>query len=353
MTKSSQNTINHLKELSDNEIIRLNNERKVIESVHSNLDLLIKRYNIEKSYFGQISHWYGSRPWWAKILLLIAIITIGIGLGFACHIPITLSLTTGIIYFSCTFLLTNHYKITKKQTKLLCEDIIELEKSLETSVKHFNCINENIKKILTDLHTINSQLLTELQKFTNEVTILTNKVSEYKKIIEELNKTKNKIITATDNIANEINNNITQYKQCCATITNTAQTVNDISNNLTKTNTYLSNETTMLHDIVIKYQAKLEFITNIAHKMTLIAPETPKNLDNSNKNSQTQIQKKPDTINNTYSSKSRTDDNDSEKKSQDILQKARIARQQSSNLRQRIANFLTNEQPNPHTQATQ
>lgn len=259
-----------LKELTEYEINRLNSERRSIESVHSNLDLLIKRYNLEKSYFGQISNWYGSKAWWVKILLFILVAAVGAGIGLLCHMPITFVLISSAVYIFFAFFFINHHKINEKQTKRLCEDIIELEKSLAETVKHFNELSNSLKTILINSHELNSQMLNDMQSLQENVNMLTNQVTKYKQIILELEKSKESIIQTTAKVQQNLINGDKKYQECCATILNQASHIDSLCEDLSLRNTSLKLDSEAMQNVIIKYQETTQRIFKAANEMEVL-----------------------------------------------------------------------------------
>ena len=104
------NPIQKLQQLTEQELDKLQRNKQTMQAVHSNLDLLIKRYNLEKSYFGQAASWFGKKPWWIKLILLIFIAGLSTAIGMLCHMPITLALVSSAIYIFFAFFFINHHQ---------------------------------------------------------------------------------------------------------------------------------------------------------------------------------------------------------------------------------------------------
>ncbi len=263
----SVDPLQKLKELTEQEINKLNSQRLTIESVHSNLDLLLKRYDLEKSYFSQISTWYGAKPWWVKILLFILIAAIGAGIGFLCHMPITIILITSSVYIFFAFFFINHYDIHQKQTKSLCEDIIELEKSLTNTINHFNELSNNLKKMLINCHEFSAQMLTDIQCLQENVNILTQQVGKYELIISELEDTEKSLIQTTQKVKENLIDGDNHYKECSAILQNQASQISEICESLALSNTSLQFDGEYMQDVVVKYQHTTNKLSEIAEKM--------------------------------------------------------------------------------------
>jgi hypothetical protein len=266
-----------LKALTEQEINRLNSERRNMESVHSNFDLLLKRYNLEKSYFGQISLWYGSKSWWVKILLFILVAAIGAGIGLICHMPITLVLITSAIYIFFAFFFINHYNIHQKQTKSLCEDIIELEKSLTVAINHFNELSNSLKKNLINLHEFNTQMLMDMQSMQENFHILTTQITQYKQIIFDLEQAKEIIAQATTTVRQNLVEGNKQYKECTKIFHDRASQMDLICKNLSKSDLYLQFDSDQIKNMMAKYQKTLDKISETADRLDKLIKDKQSN----------------------------------------------------------------------------
>lgn len=262
-----------LKTLTEQEISRLNNERRNMESVHSNLDLLLKRYNLEKSYFGQISLWYGAKAWWVKILLFILAVAVGAGIGMLCHMPIILALITSAIYIFFAFFFINHYNIHQKQTKSLCEDIIELEKSLTASINHFNELSNSLKQNLINSHEFNSQMLMDMQCLEENVNILTTQLTKYKLIISELEKSKETIKQATTTVHQNLIDGNKQYKESSRILFEGAVQIDLTCENLSLYNSSLKLDSDLIKTLMDTYQKAINKVSETADRMEIFIQE--------------------------------------------------------------------------------
>lgn len=255
-----------LKELTDREINRLNNERRTMQEAHSNLDLLLKRYNLEKSYFSQISNWYGSKAWWVKILLFILLVAISVGVGFLCHAPITFVSITAASYMFFAFFFINHYKITQQQTQRLCEDIIELEKTLHETIKHFNDLSNSLNLIMISSHELNAQMLNETQSLQENIKILNEQIEKYKLIIDDLTVVKESLINTTTKVKENLSTGDKQYQECSIILKDQSSQIISVCDSIKISQESLKNDSQELLDMIDKYQnatTKIYEATNI------------------------------------------------------------------------------------------
>jgi DNA repair exonuclease SbcCD ATPase subunit len=258
----SNRSIEALKILVDEQLEKLNQQKCTIESTHSNLDLLMKRYNIKKSYFSQMAYWYGDTPWWGKILLFILVVGICIGIGYLCHIPIILGLVSCAIYIFFAFFFYNHYQVTQKQTKMLCEDILELEQSLARTIKHFNLLSSNLKQIFTNTYTMLDQMISDLQLFEANITVLSIKITEYNAIVQKISLSEESIVTNVDNLSREIQSITAQYKECFGLILKKANETNEVETKMSDIHTKLYQDAEILQQLIAKYNSLIKKLSD-------------------------------------------------------------------------------------------
>ena len=248
------NPMQKLQQLTEQELEKLQHHKQTMQTVHSNLDLLVKRYNLEKSYFGQAASWYGAKPWWVKLILLIFIAGLSAAIGMLCNLPITLALISSAIYVFIAFFFVNHHQVTIKQTKLLCEDILELEKSLTETINHFNEISNSLKAITKSMHELNKQFLMDMQNLQTCVDELNKQVKHYKHLIKELQTAQESIISSTKKTSENLDAGREQYQQCCGLISTQSQELNIICQAIGSSSQNLSTDSSNLRALTAKYQ---------------------------------------------------------------------------------------------------
>lgn len=263
-------TINQLKFTTDKELERIYSQKRVVEETQSNLDLLLKRYNIEKSYFGSVAEWYGSKAWWIKIFIGLAITAIGAALGVLCHAPIIIAIVATVIYLFFTFLFIDHYNVTHKQTKLLCEDILELEKSLGETIKHYNELGERLQKIFESLYQMNTQMSSDLQQFETQISTLRMQIEQYNKIIDNLSQSEKKIVVSSEIIAEKLNHMATDYVSYRQILEQSSDNLISMTEQVSQVNINLRDQTESLRIVQQHYHQETELIAKTASQMNII-----------------------------------------------------------------------------------
>ena len=261
------NPMQQLQQLTQQELDKLQRNKQTMQTVHSNLDLLIKRYNLEKSYFGQAASWYGAKPWWVKLILLIFIAGVFAAIGMLCHLPITLALVSSAIYISLAFFLINHHQVTVKQTKLLCEDILELEKSLTETINHFNELSNSLQTITKSMHELNSQFLDDMQSLQNSVAELNKQVKHYKQLISELKTAQQTISLSTQKTTASLDAGREQYQECCGLISAQNQELNTICQAIGSSSQSLNTDSESLRSLTAKYQIAITEMQTSTNKV--------------------------------------------------------------------------------------
>ncbi|MDF1756728.1 MAG: hypothetical protein P1U74_00270 [Legionellaceae bacterium] len=360
-SQSLINPIEKLKVLTQQELERLNKQKHNMESVHSNLDLLIKRYNIEKSYIGQITHWYGARPWWAKILLFLLTASIGACIGMICHIPIILAVCAGLVYIFFAFFFINHYQVTQKQTNSLCEDIIELEKSLGVTINHFNELSNSLKDIFKELYEMNKKMLENIQLLETNISDLSSKINIYKQIVAQLYEAKDSLINATSKVSQELLISSNHYHECQQMLADGADSICKLNDHKKIATPRLEQDTQSINALVDKYHRATLQISATAKKMTALLAViqnkvSPTMLDkvSSSQHSDTDISdmlsQSDELITTTKQlilETSAAIQNNHQDKSEQTLEKARQTRMESSAIRNKVSSLITSPKKRP------
>lgn len=182
--------MNALRENALKQLQSMQSQGKTLITVKSNLDLLMARYDVGKGLFSRAADWYGARPWWVKIILGVMTIALAIGLGLLIHMPFALGFSVSGLYLFLSYLFINHYTITQKRTRRLCEDVLEMERTLNDSVVHFQSLSDGLKKTMLALCELNAQMTEHLETLDTQNQRFQQQVSDYEKTIQSLIQTK-------------------------------------------------------------------------------------------------------------------------------------------------------------------
>jgi methyl-accepting chemotaxis protein len=332
----SMTTLQQLKTLTNQELERICQQRSSMESVHSNLDLLIKRYNIEQSYVSQISNWYGANPWWAKALLFLLTAAIGASIGMFCHLPLILALVACAIHIFFAFFFANHHKITQKQMKVLCEDIIEIEKSLTVTINHFNELTESLQKIFASLYTMNNQMIDDIQLLEDNISELSKKLCEYNNIIQQLSSAKEYLVNTTQIISAGLQSAGNNYHECHQIVVKKSADMSALNNRALTTNSYLTEDSKALQQMTKTYHLATLQINKTAKKMEEMYLDVQARINiASNSGMQASVDAQPAILNDTTLLEV-----SAEEESNHIMEDAKQARNDSTHLRNKVSLLL-------------
>ena len=155
----------------------------------------MKRYNIGKSYFSQISDWYGEKPWWAKTGLAIVFVGVTTAIGAIANIAIICGIIGFCVYSLITFFLLNHHDATLTRDKRFCNDIVEMESTLASTIESLSKLEDDLNKVLVSLCNENIRLADSTTVYENQIAELGNQVNELTQTVKKLEATKDELCT--------------------------------------------------------------------------------------------------------------------------------------------------------------
>lgn len=262
----------HLKITIDQEIEALKRKRYAINEPHSNLDLLLKRYELKKSIIGSVTHWYGNLDWWKKILIGLFIGAIAAGLGFLCHAPIIIAVVASICYLIIAAICIEHHQVTHKQTELLCQDIFELEKSLHETVKLYNEFAEKLHQIYLSASELSAHFAADIQQLEQKLEILNAQLFEYQKILDHLSKSEKIIVAGSASLVRSVEQIDNELHAGCESLKKESHDLENRNIELIKLNSTLTIATERLSapQFYQSYLHEYERMVDTAKNMTLI-----------------------------------------------------------------------------------
>lgn len=261
-----------LKQTVEEEIAKLKQRKYLIDEPTSNADLLINRYQSEKSIIGGIALGYGGFALWKKVLIGLLVGAISIGLGFACHAPIAISVVGVVLYLIFTLLCIDHYNVNEKQMKLLSEDIIELEKSTCETIKLFNTFSEKLHLIYIKAYELSSHFADDIEQMEKKIEEFNTQISEYKKALEQLSETEKNITESSLRLVQTLERCESEFSEGCASFTHESAELSRVNTHLIHINQSLKKAAEILCEAKLRDAYVLEFkrIEEIAEKMQII-----------------------------------------------------------------------------------
>ncbi len=264
--------MDQLKQTVEEEIAKLNKRKYLIDEPTSNADLLINRYQSEKSFIGGIALAYGGFALWKKIIIGLLVSAIGIGLGFLCHAPIAISVVCVVIYLIFTLLCIDHYNVNQKQMKLLTEDIIELEKSVCETIKLFNTFSEKLHVIYLKGYELSLHFADDVEQMDKKIEEFNIQLFEYKKTFELLSQSERCIAESSLHLVQSIERCSGEFDESCVIFTHKSAELSRINAGMIQINRNLKKAAETLSETQLceSYVRELKRIEEIAEKMQII-----------------------------------------------------------------------------------
>lgn len=199
-------SLDDLKATTYAQILALSERKEGLQKISTDITDLIARYNAQKSYLGHAAHWYGELNWWLKIIVS----TVAVGVAILLTVPWVISIALSLV---ASFLLMNHYEVTQARNRLICTDLNEQNKSVQSSLDLLNDTKKKLEKSLESLCKLTIEMGAENQKLRTNVDAITQKSEEYQKKTIQLESTiqalqeKNELLsTQVFEAQNQLNN---------------------------------------------------------------------------------------------------------------------------------------------------
>lgn len=203
-------------------IDELKKQEQLIHQFESNLDVLMKRYFVEKSFFDKAAHWYGSLGFLKKTLLIVSYVVTCLLIASFLSLAITL-LLIGLAVVSHTAL-TNHHRIETNRCQRFCEDIQKLEHDLTEQMVQLKEVEVQLKTVLLSLNqelirliennsnleqaiaTLNTQMIDLTASVTALELVKTNITTQNQVLISEINRLENALSAQVKELKNHNSN---------------------------------------------------------------------------------------------------------------------------------------------------
>ncbi|NDH66985.1 MAG: hypothetical protein EBY22_03565 [Gammaproteobacteria bacterium] len=175
-------TLDELKIAADLQIAVLGQQRAKLDGISTDLQQLIAAYNAQKSLLGHAAQWYGEQIWWLKIIVSI----VAAGIAILLYIPFIISMALSL---TISFLLLDHHAVATVRDRLITEDLVAQNNSVQEMLGLLNGTRENLEKGLAVLCQMNQEMGVENLRLRDNVDSVTRQVNEYKAINVSLNQT--------------------------------------------------------------------------------------------------------------------------------------------------------------------
>ena len=232
--------------------------RRTIVELQSSLELIMQRYEFDKSYLDKAAEWYAKTAWWyetAGILLLWTASGAMVGLTIGAAIAPVFALLAIGIYFATTFLLMEHYTTTTRRDKRLREHFSTCDETIIEAITLLESAEKQVENILISLCELNIKSADKLKSFEEQIATLTVQSTTYLETIQKLE-------TATDSIARD-NEIIARHLQSAAVeLEKEPAKLNTVINTLKENHTAVS----VTSDDCVGISKKMQTnVTSLAH----------------------------------------------------------------------------------------
>ena len=187
-------TAKQLKKKAEEQFLNLLKQGRHIISMQSNLDILMKRYHVGKSYLSSVVDWYGNMSWWTQLWTSITFVAASALIGAVFNLGALCALLSIGIYYAASFFLLNHYDTTSFRDKRFCDDIVEMEKTLGSSIEALNILGDNLKDVFVSLANEQCVLSEESVNFEEQITVLSQQVLHFMETVNHLGSTEDGLL---------------------------------------------------------------------------------------------------------------------------------------------------------------
>lgn len=183
----------------ENKVKSLIEDNKKISELHSNIDILLKRYYIDKSVFDKLAIWYGEKAYWKKALLLFTSVASAVFIGSLMGIAIAFSLmlSTITILLISAFMLHNHHNAYIARNSRLHEDTEKIEQRLKDEVEKLSLLENKLQDIFIKLNKALLNLLEENDNITKANQELLEQINTLEAQVSQLADEKSELISET------------------------------------------------------------------------------------------------------------------------------------------------------------
>ena len=172
-------SLDELQTAATSQIAALMQQSTSLDSLSADLNILITRYNAQKSYLGYAAQWYGEKSWWLQITLII----VAAGIANLLYLPAITSLALSLVV---SFLLLNHHQVSQEHDRLISEDLVNQNASVQQMQQLLLTTKDNLQSNLLILCKMNQDMCRENIRLHDNVDKVTQQVEEQKSLNSSL-----------------------------------------------------------------------------------------------------------------------------------------------------------------------
>ena len=259
----AERTTLQLKNAAEKQFTRLIEQGKNIITMQSNLDLLMKRYHVGKSYMSMAVDWYGESMWWTQLGMGIMFVATGALFGAIFSVSALCAILAIGVYSAASFLLLNHYETTLVRDKRFCDDIVDMEKTLGESITSLNTIGQNLNDVLESLSSENSRLAADTTTFEEQIDVLRKQVLGFIGTVNQLGTTNEELRLTNSALNDTVNEASLCLKAAHADLAEKSLQLDELSAQLVGAHIRVMDSTSSMAEIDVKFQQNLQDLCSL------------------------------------------------------------------------------------------
>ena len=262
-----EKTPEYFKNEAMKKIEELQAPRKAIIELQSSLELIMQRYEFDKSYLDKAAEWYAKTAWWyekAGIILLLSSSGALVGLTIGAAVAPVFALLAIGIYYAGTFLLMEHYNTTTRRDNRLREHFSKREEAMTDAITLLESAEQQVEAIIIALCELNIKSADKLESFEDQISSLNIQTTNYLNTVHKLETATDSIVRDNEIIASHLQAAGIEVEKARPDIEQEPGSLHSVINSLEENNAALSETSDDFVDVSKKMQ------TNVTSLATLV-----------------------------------------------------------------------------------
>lgn len=270
-----------LKRSAQAQLNQILGQEKKIEKFQSNLDLVLKRYQLTESYLSYAAGWYGRQALWSKLGIGVLIVGSAALLGMIVNMVAIVTIVSATIYVTAAFLLVNHHNASQEKDRHLGEGVADMEKDLRETTLSLRELEDKLNAVFISLCTQNTALADETGTLHEQTASLALEISNYKRVVTTLEETNRNLLLDQKILEDVMTSLKKELKLAETSLLEKTGIISELSIQLEQTNAGLQASKTALAEIEEGYQLHLSslsaLVTSLSEQLTLLNTQMARN----------------------------------------------------------------------------
>lgn len=259
----AENTAQVLVHEAKERIKQLFENKKHIGAMQSNLDILMQRYFVDKSFFDQAADWYGKKLWWNKTITAVSFVGLNVLVGALFNLTASLLIVAIGFYVVVHKLLTSHYTIATTRSELICADILGMEQELKNQVERLSEIEISLQQVFLRLNQEQLRMSERNVVLEDTVQRLKEQVANLEDGVEQLVQTKSGLEVTNQKLQEQVELLGSGFSAAQAELEKKTSELSALNQQLLALQSQLTNSGDNLDDIHLRYQQQLQKLTEL------------------------------------------------------------------------------------------